>query len=99
MGPVMVFFFGVVAGVLSHKKFARFWAASAVAAIGATVVWGGGQYLIFALFDRSELGPPLLVPILLTIGTALIGAVVGGAVRLIKPGDPPKQPSGVSSRS
>jgi len=82
-GPVIVFALGVGTGALFHNAWSRrFWIASIVATIAATALWIGGCYLLFVLAAPNELGPPLLVPVLLTLATALIGAVLAGvAVR------------------
>jgi len=48
-------------------------------------LWIAATYLLFALLAPSELGPPLLEPVLLTLMTALAGAMVaGGLVRAVR---------------
>ncbi len=87
MGPVIVFALGVGCGVFLHNLWRRFWAASGVAALAATGLWGGGCYLLLALTAPHELGPPLLIPVLLTVGTAFVGAAAGGGIlRAIRAG-------------
>ena len=59
----------------------RIWIASeflrAVAAAAlATALWIGGCYLLFLLTAPSELGPPLLAPLLYAFLTALVPSVV-----------------------
>ena len=85
-GPVIVFALGASAGALFHNAWSRrFWIANVVATIAATALWIGGCYLLFVLTAPDELGPPLLVPVVLTLATALIGAVLAGiAVRLAR---------------
>ena len=80
MGPLIVLVLGLGIGVWFHIKCRCFWFASAVATVGATVVWGGGCYLLFALTAPSELGRPELMPVLLTMVIALFGVLVAGAV-------------------
>jgi hypothetical protein len=80
MGPLIILALGAAAGVFCHLRWHRFWAASVVATFAATLLWGGGCYLLFALTAPSELGPPLLVPVLLTVATAAAGALVAGAI-------------------
>ncbi len=84
MGPLIVLVLGLGIGVLFHIKCRRFWLASVVATVGATVAWGGGCYLLFALTAPSELGRPELIPVLLTVVTALVGVLLAGAaVRIL----------------
>ncbi len=84
MGVLIVLVLGLSVGVLLHIKCPRFWLASVLATLGATVLWGGGCYLLFALTAPNESGPPQLIPILLTMVTALAGVLVGGAaVRIL----------------
>jgi len=85
MGPLIVLALGLGIGVLFHITCRRFWIASAVAALGATAIWAGGCYLLFALTAPTELGRPELIPVLLTAVTALAGALVaGGVVRILR---------------
>ncbi len=84
MGPLIVLVLGLAIGALFHINCRRFWLASAVATVGATVIWGGGCYLLFVLTAPSELGRPELIPVLLTAVTALVGVLVAGAaVRIL----------------
>ncbi len=80
MGALIVLALGVIVGIGFHRVSRRFWVACASAALVAAITWGGGCYLLFALTAPSELAPPLLIPVLLTIGTAFVGAVAGGGI-------------------
>jgi hypothetical protein len=87
-GPLIVLLLGLAAGIAMHVLWRRFWAASAVATVVGSVLWVGGCYLLFYFTAPSELNDPVgssVVPILLTLVTALAGAIVaGGAVRAIR---------------
>ena len=84
-GPLIVLLLGLAAGIAVHALWRRFWAASAVAGIAGLLLWVGGCYVLFLFTAPSELGPPALVPMLLTLVTALAGAIVaGGAVRVFR---------------
>jgi hypothetical protein len=87
-GPFILLLLGLAAGGVFHVIWRRFWAASAVATVAGSLLWVGGCYLLFFFTAPSELndvGPPSVVPILLTLMTALAGAIVaGGAVRMIR---------------
>ena len=89
MGPLIVTLLGFASGAFCHTRFRRFWVASAVGALIAAVIWIAGVYLFLALLAPGELGPPLLEPILLIIGNALIAAILAGGIRVIKPANPP----------
>ncbi len=80
MGVLIVLLLGVVAGCVFHFIWRRFWVASAVATLAATLLWGGGCYLLFALTAPNEMGPPLLMPVISTVVTAFLGALVGGGI-------------------
>ena len=77
-GPLIVLILGLATGVYFHLRWRRFWVASVVAAAVGSVLWVGGCYVLFAFTDPDDLGPPLLVPVLLTMATALTGAIVAG---------------------
>ena len=79
-GPALVLILGLAVGLSLHAVWRRFWAAVALTTVAATVVWVGGCYLMFVLTAPSELGPPQLIPIALTAGTAMVGAVGAGSV-------------------
>ena len=85
-GPLIILMLGIAAGALFHNAWRRrFWTATALATVAATALWIGGCYLLFVLTAPSELGPPLLIPVLLTIVTALAGAMLaGGANRMVR---------------
>src|SRR5829696_4676829 len=78
-GPFIVSVLGFAAGVVFHVRWRRFWTASAVATVAASLLWVGGCYLLFIFAAPSELGRPSVVPILLTLATAFAGVVVAGA--------------------
>ena len=84
-GPLIVLVLGIFAGIYFHDRWRRrFWTATLIATLAATLAWGGGCYLLFFLVGDDEPGPPLLVPVLLTMLTADVGAVfAGGAIRLL----------------
>jgi hypothetical protein len=69
---------GALAGLVCHRRSARFWAASLVAAGIAAILWGLGVYLLLWLTAPNELGPPLLGPVLFTFLTALVPAALVG---------------------
>ncbi len=84
-GPLIVLALASTVGVVCHVVLRRFWIASAVATIGTAAPWVGGCYALFALTAPSELGPPELIPVLLTVLIALVGVLVaGGAVRAVR---------------
>jgi hypothetical protein len=84
-GPLIVLLLGLAAGIVFHVLWHRFWAASAVASVAGSLLWVGGCYVLFLFTAPSELGRPALVPMLLTLVTALAGAIVaGGAVRVVR---------------
>ncbi len=80
MGPLIVLTLGVIAGCFFHFIWRRFWIASAVATLAATLLWGGGCYLLFALTAPNEMGPPLLIPVIWTVVTAFVGALAGAGI-------------------
>jgi hypothetical protein len=83
-GPLIVLTLGAVVGVVIHLLSRRFWKATVIAAAAAVLLWVGGCYLLFAFNAPSELGLPALVPILLSLATALAASIVtGGAVRAL----------------
>ncbi len=85
LGPAIVLALGGIAGVFANLLWRRFWAASVVAAFLATILWGGGCYLLFALTAPNELGPLQWGPVLLTAAIALVGALIGdGWMRIIR---------------
>jgi hypothetical protein len=84
--PLFIFVFGVVAGGIAHALLRRFWAAASVAGAAAAIAFVGGCYVFFIIAAPSELGPPLVGPLLLILGTAFAGALLGaGGVRLLGP--------------
>ena len=87
-GPLIVLLLGLAAGIVFHVLWRRFWAASAVATVFGSVLWVAGCFLLFFFTAPSELNDSVgssVVPILLTLVTALAGAIVaGGAVRAIR---------------
>jgi hypothetical protein len=66
-------------------RLRNFWIATGVATLAASVIWIVGVYLYLAVAAPNELGPPLLQPILLIVGNALVAALLAGGVRAIKP--------------
>ena len=54
---------GAVAGYFCHRYSPRFWPATISAAGIATVLWVGAIYIHFFAVAPSELGPPLLGPV------------------------------------
>jgi len=79
-GPLIILVLGMVAGGVIHLFLRRFWVAVGIATVASAAVWVGGCYLLFFLMAPSELGPPALVSILLTLVTAFAGALIAGGV-------------------
>ena len=97
--PLIVFALGLGSGAVFHTVWHRFWIVSAVGTITGTLLWIGGCYLLFVLTAPSEVGPPLVEPVLLTLAIALAGALVaGGAVRVIRPANQRPQTDRPSAR-
>lgn len=85
-GPLIVLALAVLIGVVVHRLWQRFWAASAAATVLGSLLWVGGCYLLFFLTAPGELGRPAVVPILLTLATTFAGSIAaGGAVRMLAP--------------
>ncbi len=78
MGVLIVLMLGLIAGAIFQIVLRSFWTALVTATVTSAVLCGIGQYAFFALFAPNELGPPLLAPILLTLGTTFVGAVMAG---------------------
>ena len=80
MGAFIVLVLGAMVGIPLHRISRHFWMTSAGAALVATMLWGAGCYLLFALSAPNEMGLPLVMPVLLTLGTAFIGAAAAGGM-------------------
>jgi hypothetical protein len=74
-----------LAGFVCHRSVPRFWLATLLATFVAGVVWASGVYVLLWLTAPNELGPPLLRPILLILGTSFLPAAVVGAVMRRQP--------------
>ena len=83
---MMILGLGAGAGLMVHCTGRRLWIMSLLAASIATVAWGGCIYLLFWLTAPSEMGPSLLLPILLTFLTALVPALLVGYAKRPKDG-------------
>lgn len=80
MGPVIILFLGMLFGAFFHRHVRQFWLASLLAGVAGTFAWLLGIYAFLALMAPNELGWPLLTPVLLTIGTAVLGGIAAGVM-------------------
>jgi len=72
---------GALSGAVSHRLSSKLWIAVPAATALATLLWGVGVYLLLLLTAPNELGPPLLVPVLLTYCTAFVPALAAALLR------------------
>lgn len=71
---------GFVAGLVCHRIWKNFWPATFAATLAATAIWTGGVYILLATAAPSELGPPLLGPMLKIAALTFVSAASAGAV-------------------
>jgi zinc transporter ZupT len=70
----------VATSVFFHRMTRHYWRATVLAAATASAAWVAGVYLLLVLTAPNELGPPLLLPILQTFGTAMVATVLVDAL-------------------
>ncbi len=66
---------GCCSSLLTHRRVPSPWLSALVGAGIATLVWGGGVYVLLWVTASEELGPPLPAPLLLTFLTALASSI------------------------
>ena len=73
---VIILILGCCSSLLIQRRLSSKWKSALVGAGIATLVWGGGVYLLLWLTAPNELGPPLFAPVLFTFLTALASSAV-----------------------